>query len=290
MTDTHENLHTLLDELKPLLALSVKIDLIPELGKLGYNTKHLEQNVIQETKRLFGLDVRLAMDAKYRWVTLKSGKKVRLNKNGYVTAGFGGFVGKHISECGSIEKRLRYVNPKKKITSYIDEARQKFGNGIKAQRVAADNYYLENLQDRYVDSNFGKGRMQIHFTGRGRSELRKNIQSGTFDVRALPFVTEVLKAKYYWRKGENTKPRKDYDGFHYFRAKVRVDGKIRTMRVDVGIRKDSKNIYEAYNLSLDEKKRNLELRRETARPRLSNDSDSDTLQVKYEFVNAYFED
>ena len=222
---------------------------------------------------------------------MSNGKRCKLDADGRVIAGFKGFLGKHINECGKIDKELQpYAKPEKPMTEYLRNAP---GKGKRKEVAAAMAYFQDNLQNRYVPTKLGKsGEADVHMTGKTRNKLRHNIEEGLFKAEAVPFIPEILQEKNYWQYGSNTKPRTDYDGFHYFKGKIQLPGETRqrTLKIDIGVRRDSVGGYETYSFSHDKKEPEQRSLANFHPLRLNVPAVDDNIGIFAELVNAQFDD
>lgn len=179
-----------------------------------------------------------------KWITLKSGKKVQLDENGNVTAGFQGFMGKHISELGEGTKLKKYSPPQKSLYEYMKDS--------KNPKKAAEQYFTDNLKNTFVKTKINGKETEVLFTGKTGNKLKDNINNQpelAYFVDSFPSVLES-----YSHSGGNTKPREDFESFHYFQKTVtkNVNGKNVTAKIklDVGVRKEHIETYEDYSASL----------------------------------------
>ncbi len=197
---------------------------------------------------------------KEQWITLKSGKKVKLDENGNVIAGFQGFMGKNISKIKDVQttELKPYAKPSKSFAQYLEEHG---GN----KKEAAHKYFQENLQGKYVTTTINGQPADIHFTGKSWQEFRKRIDAETTKASFLEDVPNVLQ--HYKGSGNLTKERNDFSEFHYFEQPVEktVNGKSvkAKIQVDVGVRKGSENENEAYHY------RTKEITEDAKKPELS---------------------
>lgn len=186
---------------------------------------------------------------KEQWITLKSGKKVKLDENGNVIAGFQGFMGKNISKIKDVQttELKPYAKPSKSFAQYLEEHG---GN----KKEAAHKYFQENLQGKYVTATINGQPTDIHFTGTTWQEIKKNIEKHPIKANFLENVPEVLQ--HYKGSGSLTKNRDDFSEFHYFEQAIEknINGKPvkAKIQVDVGVRKGSKNENEAYHYKASE--------------------------------------
>lgn len=189
------------------------------------------------------------MAEKEKWLTLENKKRVKINKEGEVIAGFSGFMGKNISTLGKGEEIKKYSPPRKSLAVYLSE-----GND---GRKSAEQYFKDNLKNTYVTTNVNGKDIDVHFTRNTYNKLRNNLFENPELVYFIDELPNVLQN--FLNAGGNTKPREDYDGFYYFEKKVtktiplkgknssqKISAKI---KIDVGIRKDGKEFFEAYSTS-----------------------------------------
>lgn len=187
--------------------------------------------------------------AEEKWITLKSGKKVKLDENGNIIAGFQGFMGKHISKIKDKENSVlqAYEAPSKKFDTYLQEY-----NGKKKE--AAHKYFQENLQGKFVTTKINGQESDIHFTGTTWQEVKKNIEKHPIKANFLENIPEVLQ--HYKNSGDLTKKRDDFSKFHYFEKSFEknINGKPvkAKIQVDVGTRKDTENEHEVYHYKASE--------------------------------------
>lgn len=148
-----------------------------------------------------------------KWITLKSGKKVQLDENGNVTAGFQGFMGKHISKIKDTETKILqpYSKPEKSFDEYLKE------NGGN-RKEAAKQFFKENLQDKFVSTTINGQPADIHFTGRSGEKFRAFVTEQNNKAYFLEEVPSVLQ--HYKGSGKLTKERDDFSEFHYFEQTV----------------------------------------------------------------------
>ncbi len=184
-----------------------------------------------------------------QWITLKSGKKVKLDENGNVIAGFQGFMGKNISKIKDVQttELKPYTKPSKSFAQYLEEHG---GN----KKEAAHKYFQENLQGKYVTTTINGQPADIHFTGKSWQEFRKRIDTDATKSAFLEDVPNVLKN--YKGSGKLTKERDDFSKFHYFEQTVEknINGRPvkAEVKVDVGARKEAENDNEAYHYRTEE--------------------------------------
>lgn len=192
------------------------------------------------------------MADKEKWITLKNGKKVKLDENGTVIAGFPEFMGKNVSDLGDTTEVKKYSPPRKTLSSYLSENNDK--------RKAAEDYFEDNLQNTYVKTRTSDGKeLDIHFTKNTAGKLYDNL---TKDPDLSYFVSDLPNVlQHFSHDGKNTKPRTDYDGFYYFEKKITKtipqEGKNKDktkkitaiVKIDVGIRRNRIDFYEAYSTS-----------------------------------------
>ena len=128
------------------------------------------------------------MPEKEKWITLKSGKKVQLDENGVIIAGFPGFMGKHISKIGEKEKSVLqpYEQPRKKFESYLQE-----NNGDREK--AAKQFFDENLRDKFISTTIDGKNSDIHFTGTSWQKSKMNIKNHPIKANFLEDIPEVLQ-------------------------------------------------------------------------------------------------
>lgn len=181
---------------------------------------------------------------KEQWITLKSGKKVKLDENGNVIAGFHEFMGKNASELGEGREIKKYSPPSKTLHEYIKNS--------KSPAKAAEHYFKDNLQNTYVQTKINGKDIEVLFTGKTGRKLRDNLNSNpelAYFVDTFPSVLE-----HYLKSGGNKKPREDFEGFHYFQKAVtkNINGEKVTAKIkmDVGIRQNHTETYEDYSASL----------------------------------------
>lgn len=228
---------------------------------------------------------------KEQWITLKSGKKVKLDENGNVIAGFQGFMGKNISKLKEESKfeNKPYSKPSKNFETYLQE------NGNDKTKAARE-FFRENLQDKYVTTTINGQPADIHFTGASWRKIKMNIGNDEIKANFLEDVPNVLQ--HYKGSGSLTKNRDDFSEFHYFEQSIEknINGKpVRAkIQVDVGVRKGSKNENEAYsylvkNIAQDNKKSHFERLKEfkpNGTPsHFSNMAFDKNIPVQYEIVN-----
>ncbi len=181
---------------------------------------------------------------KEQWITLKSGKKVKLDENGNVIAGFQGFMGKNISKIKDVQttELKPYAKPSKSFAQYLEEHG---GN----KKEAAHKYFQENLQGKYVTATINGQPADIHFTGGSWQEFRRKIADSETKASFLEDVPDVLQ-HYKTSKGLSH-ARDDFSKFHYFEHEVEkeINGKkIKAgIKVHVGTRKNTENENEAYH-------------------------------------------
>ncbi len=181
---------------------------------------------------------------KEQWITLKSGKKVKLDENGNIVAGFQDFLGKNISKIKDVQttELKPYAKPSKSFAQYLEEHG---GN----KKEAAHKYFQENLQGKYVTTTINGQPADIHFTGGSWREFRRKIADSDIKASFLEDVPIVLQ--HYKGSGSLTKNRDDFSNFYYFEHDVEkeIDGKkIKAgIKVDVGTRKNTENENEAYH-------------------------------------------
>ncbi len=184
------------------------------------------------------------MAEKERWITLKSGKKIQLDENGVIIAGFPGFMGKHISKIGEKEKSVLqpYEQPRKKFESYLQE-----NNGDKEK--AAKQFFDENLRDKFISTTIDGKNSDIHFTGTSWQKSKMNIKNHPIKANFLEDIPEVLQ--HYKISGDPDYTRDDFSKFHYFEHVIEKEIKGRKVKarvkVDVGTRKNSENENEVYH-------------------------------------------
>ena len=189
---------------------------------------------------------------KEQWITLKSGKKVKLDENGNVIAGFQGFMGKNISKIKDVQttELKPYAKPSKSFAQYLEEHG---GN----KKEAAHKYFQENLQGKYVTATINGQPADIHFTGGSWQEFRRKIADSETKASFLEDVPDVLQ-HYKTSKGLSH-ARDDFSKFHYFEHEVEkeINGKkIKAgIKVDVGTRKNTENENEAYHYKSDKNNR-----------------------------------
>ncbi len=232
---------------------------------------------------------------KEQWITLKSGKKVKLDENGNVIAGFQGFMGKNISKIKEESKfeNKPYSKPIKNFETYLQE------NGNDKTKAARE-FFRENLQDKYVTTTINGQRADIHFTGTSWQKIKMGIGNDEIKANFLEDIPNVLQ--HYKGSGSLTKNRDDFSEFHYFEQAVEknINGKpVRAkIQVDVGARKGSKNENEAYsylvkNITQDNKKSHFERLKEfkpNGTPsHFSNMAFDKNIPVQYEIVNIEIE-
>lgn len=125
---------------------------------------------------------------KEQWITLKSGKKVKLDENGNVIAGFQGFMGKNVSKIKDVQttELKPYAKPSKSFAQYLEEHG---GN----KKEAAHKYFQENLQGKYVTTTINGQPADIHFTGTTWQEIKKNIEKHPIKASFLEDVPNVLQ-------------------------------------------------------------------------------------------------
>ncbi len=179
-----------------------------------------------------------------KWITLKSGKRVKLDENGNVIAGFQGFMGKNVSELGEGREIKKYSPPSKTLHGYM--------KGSKNPKKAAEQYFADNLKNTFVKTKINGKEAEVLFTGKTGNKLKDNINNQpelAYFVDSFPSVLES-----YSHSGGNTKPREDFESFHYFQKTVtkNVNGKNVTVKIklDVGVRKEHIETYEDYSASL----------------------------------------
>lgn len=183
-------------------------------------------------------------EEKEQWITLKSGKKVKLDENGNVIAGFQGFMGKNVSKLKeeSKFKNKPYSKSGKNFETYLQE------NGNDKTKAARE-FFRENLQDKYVTTTINGQPADIHFTGGSWQEFRRKIADSETKASFLEDVPDVLQ-HYKTSKGLSH-ARDDFSKFHYFEHEVEkeINGKkIKAgIKVDVGTRKNTENENEAYH-------------------------------------------
>ncbi len=203
------------------------------------------------------------MPLKYgeHWVTLSNGSRVLLDKDGQVVAGFRAFIGKNISECGpSVLELHKYSGVKKTFADCLKDAK-----GKKRYEKAAKDYFDTNLKNTFVETALQNGKkIDIHFTGKTWGKISMDMRNDPLKAELVRFMPVVLQQRFHVKSRSNNKPRNDFDGFHYFKAIVRTKdetGKavVVRMRIDVGVRANSKDDFEAYHMSYDSKKRSLAL-------------------------------
>ena len=184
------------------------------------------------------------MPEKEKWITLKSGKKVQLDENGVIIAGFPGFMGKHISKIGEKEKSVLqpYEQPRKKFESYLQE-----NNGDREK--AAKQFFDENLRDKFISTTIDGKNSDIHFTGTSWQKSKMNIKNHPIKANFLEDIPEVLQ--HYKISGDPDYTRDDFSKFHYFEHVIEKEIKGRKVKVrvkvDVGTRKNSENENEVYH-------------------------------------------
>ncbi len=183
-------------------------------------------------------------EEKEQWITLKSGKKVKLDENGNVIAGFQGFMGKNVSKLKEESKfeNKPYSKSGKNFETYLQE------NGNDKTKAARE-FFRENLQDKYVTTTINGQPVDIHFTGGSWREFRRKIADSDIKASFLEDVPNVLQ--HYKGSGTLTKNRDDFSKFHYFEHEMEkeINGKkIKAgIKVDVGTRKNTENENEAYH-------------------------------------------
>ncbi len=179
-----------------------------------------------------------------QWITLKSGKKVQLDENGNVIAGFQGFMGKNISELGEGTKLKKYSPPQKSLHEYMKDS--------KNPKKAAEQYFADNLKNTFVKTKINGKEAEVLFTGKTGNKLKDNINNQPELAYFIDSFPSVLES--YSHSGGNTKPREDFESFHYFQKTVtkKVNGKNVTVKIklDVGVRKEHIETYEDYSSSL----------------------------------------
>lgn len=234
-------------------------------------------------------------EEKEQWITLKSGKKVKLDKNGNVIAGFHEFMGKNISKLKEESKfeNKPYSKPSKNFETYLQE------NGNDKTKAARE-FFRENLQDKYVTTTINGKPADIHFTGKSWQKIKMGIGNDEIKANFLEDIPNVLQP--YKGSGSLTKNRDDFSEFHYFEQAIEknINGKpVRAkIQVDVGTRKDSDNENEVYsylakNITQDNKKSHFERLKEfkpNGTPsHFSNMAFDKNIPVQYEIVNIEIE-
>lgn len=183
------------------------------------------------------------MADKERWITLKSGKKVKLDENGTIIAGFHGFLGKNIKRLKT-EKEDRTLQPYSKPSKSINEYLKENNNDIVK---AANQYIKENFAGKYVTTIINGREQDILFTGNSGSELTKYIKTKN-KIYFLEDVPEVLQ--HYTHTEKSKYERKDFPNFHYFSDIIEkeINGKKVKAKIDVhvGINPKSRDENEAY--------------------------------------------
>ena len=219
----------------------------------------------------------LALDIKMErgdhWVTLNNSRRVLLDKDGTVKAGFSGFVGKKVSELQTskrdkkpptVEYSHTALHPQKRLpdaTKYVDaswkqiQQTEKDGNGQplterKARERAAKNYFRENLQNKFVETFIGKDPVQVHFTAKTWSEFFKDPNNFDVKVAIMPKLPDII------RKNMKTAPyqlpkhvHEDFDGFYHIEAKIpdpRNGTKDLMVYMDIGKNAKSQEDYTQY--------------------------------------------
>jgi len=220
---------------------------------------------------------KVALDIKMEkgdhWVTLSNGRRVMLDSEGTVKAGFKDFIGKSLSDINAppkdkkdakpkpitIEHKNTVLHPKEKIpnaTDYVEKNWQKeqsANKGMtedKARRAAARKYFRTYLQDRYVETTIGGQPAQIHLTGKTWSEFFKDPHNFEAKVAVLQKLPELI------RKGAKTAQfqlpkhdHKDFDGFYHIEQKIpdpRDGTKKLLVILDVGKTARAKEDYNQY--------------------------------------------
>lgn len=223
------------------------------------------------------LECFLAFDIKMekgdQWITLSNGRRVMIDAEGTVKAGFQGFLGKKVSDLKSGEnggKPLTVVgkqtalHPKKRLpdaTKYVDarwsqiQKTEKDENGKplterKARERAAREYFRNNLQGHFVETTINNQPAQIHFTGKTWSEFFKDPRNFEAKLAIMPKLPELI------RKGMKTAEyqlphhyHEDFDGFYHIETKIpdpRDGNKKLLVIMDIGKTAKSKEDYNQY--------------------------------------------
>lgn len=178
-----------------------------------------------------------------KWITLKNGKRVKLDENGTVIAGFPDFMGKNIKRLKGLKigELTSFTKPSKSFEKYLQE-----NNGDKTE--AFTRYFNDNFLNKYISTKMEGQDVDILFTAATRREFRRKIDSG-LKASFLDDIPEVLQ--YYKNSDELTHKRNDFSEFIYFEHVIEKEIKGKkvkaTVNLNVGKVKNSENEYRAHH-------------------------------------------
>lgn len=155
-----------------------------------------------------------------RWVTFSNGKRCKLDANGNVVAGYSGFVGRPVGECGGM---IADTTPD--VAGYEQAVAANGGDHY----AGAKEFFRQRLQGRTVKCRMAGGDAEAQFTGGTWREIKQDMKKDQIKAALVPHMPDIIATGQY-RERIPHKPRKDGvlrfmntgKSFRQWKARVRL--------------------------------------------------------------------